>query len=126
MFSQFTLSWVVRVCLLIPLSRTFTNVLFDDDWSRPVGWKDRDYNGRACLLSQSTSGQMEGIHHHLSVPLHLRWHRGCCRNSSGGPWCLDNLDRLGCYRHPLFPVILIHVYVICVPVPCHGGSMSFQ
>src|SRR5882724_7172761 len=70
---------------------------------------------------------MQCVHGHLSGHLGQHWHHGLCWSSySPRPWCLRNFHHLRCHGHPLFPIILVHVYIIHIPVPCHSGSMTLQ
>src|SRR5882724_11409604 len=67
---------------------------------------------------------MQHVHGHLS-----RWcrhHRLCWSSHSCGPWCPRIFHCLGCHGHQFFPVILTHINVIHVPVPCHSSSATLQ
>jgi len=120
---QLTLSLSVRGCLLIPLSHTFAHILLDDQQSMAGG-----------EITGITMGRL------LAQPVHLRLDAVCTWSSvkvalasqvvselhSCRPWCLRNFHHLGCHRHPLFPIILVHVNFVHVPVPCHSSSTTLQ
>src|SRR5882724_8901860 len=42
------------------------------------------------------------------------------------PWSLDHSHHLRCHGSPLLPIILIHINIVRIPIPSHGGHMTFQ